>query len=114
MTRLILGLVMGLLLGLTISALAASAFESGSEWRSESTTYRIGYVAGSVDMVLDVERADDIRAIQSAKACLDRNPSWTVGNIETLLNAYFVAHPDAGQYTMASDVLAAIDDVCNQ
>lgn len=113
MTRLILGLVVGLVLGLTISALATTGFQDGAGWQAQSESYRLGYIAGSVDMVFAVN-ANSTDAIQSAKACLNSNPSWTLGNIEALMRTYFVAHPDAAQYTMASDVLVAIDDVCDQ
>ena len=113
MKQLAIGVVIGLVLGVTVSAVATNAFETGKSWQGSGSDYQLGFTVGAADMILNLEGPSDVDDIQAAARCLKRHSAdWNAGNLRTVVNDYLSAHQDLLEYTMASDVLGAINAAC--
>ncbi len=115
MKQLAAGVVIGLVLGLAASGLATNAFETGGSWQSSGSDYQLGFTVGAADMILDLEGPGDVDDIQAAGNCLRRHAAdWNAGGLRTVVVDYLSSHQEALQFTMASDVIEAINAACGE
>jgi hypothetical protein len=113
--QLAIGVAIGLVFGLAASAVATNAFETGKSWQESGADYQLGFTVGAADMILNLEGPSDVDAMQAAGNCLKQHASeWTAGSLRSVVSDYLDSHQDALQFTMASNVVGAINDACRK